>query len=287
MVDLCESNNNSLKHNKELAIKNKFKSLPIVVSTCFWLSENYNKLKEKNYVTKCTCNLAESTIKNSIDLATPILDKFKDKVDVLDSLACNQLDKLEAAFPIIKSNPDTLVNQGKELINNWTIQPAVTKIYNIKNSTEKKCQNFENQTKVLANKILDITEDIMDKNHLVSQKKVNSSNENNKSLIKEDPRSFTAIAQRTKLVGLILYESAKTKLAQNINYPIRMIKSYIYSILKWLDFYKTLKRNFFVRLQDKLYFTKDKIDMYKDYLDLLTKQFTVQDGRSLEHVNVI
>ena len=30
----------------------------------------------------------------------------------------------------------------------------------------------------------------------------------------------------------------------------------------------------------------DKIDVYKDKLDLLNKQFTVQDGRSLEHINV-
>lgn len=37
---------------------------------------------------------------------------------------------------------------------------------------------------------------------------------------------------------------------------------------------------------DKFHVTKDKIDLYKEYLDVLSKQFTVQDGRSLNNVQV-
>lgn len=40
-------------------------------------------------------------------------------------------------------------------------------------------------------------------------------------------------------------------------------------------------------IQVKLDLTKDKIDLYKEYIDVLCKQFMVQDGRSLDNVKVI
>ena len=39
-------------------------------------------------------------------------------------------------------------------------------------------------------------------------------------------------------------------------------------------------------LSSRFSLTKEKIDLYKEYLDVLTKQFTVQDGRSLDNVQV-
>ena len=49
--------------------------------------------------------------------------------------------------------------------------------------------------------------------------------------------------------------------------------------------YNVLKTSVSFRLQDKFHVTRDKIELYKEYLDVMSRQFIVQDGRSLEHVH--
>ena len=286
----------------------KVKSFPVVESTCYWLSESYNRLKESSYVTKQTCCLAESTLKSSLDYATPLLTKFRPQVDVLDSMACTQLDRLETAFPIIKSNTDTLVTQGKELISTWTVQPAVNKFNNIKTCTENKCEMVKNiyhksceysdlraQTKLLANKILQLTENLIEKNLIDNELKKDSDymeieNEYlrwylNYKQANNDTTSNMSIGERTKVLSLVFYFFVQDKLIRQLSDSIRQIKDMFSNLHKLIDMYDMFKRNVSFRLQDKFHVTRDKIDVYKEYLDVLSRQFTVQDGRSLEHVH--
>ncbi len=118
----------------------KFQSFPVVNSTCGWLSDSYSKIKAANFVTKCTCQVAESTIKNSMYLASPIVSTFKTQVKCLDSLAFNQLERLENAFPIIKSDAGNIVSQSKELINK-TVEPVSTSLENFKTTTRDSVKN--------------------------------------------------------------------------------------------------------------------------------------------------
>lgn len=123
-----------------LLTTNKFKSFPVVNSTCGWLSDSYSKIKATNFVTKCTCRVAESTLKNSMYLASPLVNTFKSQVDCLDSLAFNQLQRLESAFPIIKSDADKIVSQSKELINK-TVEPVSNSLENLKSTTRDSVKN--------------------------------------------------------------------------------------------------------------------------------------------------
>jgi hypothetical protein len=50
--------------------------------------------------------------------------------------------------------------------------------------------------------------------------------------------------------------------------------------------YEAFKLNALQTLQTKSQLTKNKIEVYKAYLDVMSKQFLVQDGRSLDHVHV-
>ncbi|CAF0864548.1 unnamed protein product [Brachionus calyciflorus] len=253
-------------HKQHLEFPNKIKSLPIVISTCYWLSENYQKIKEANFVTKQTCNLAESTLRNSLDLASPLLDKFKSKVDHLDNLACDQLDRIENAFPIVKSKPNEMLNQGKDLISNWTnFAPATTTT----NDT-----NLMDKTKILLSKFLDLAE---------SYVQIELSDEYKKLKLKET--SFDSISERARILSVIMYSSLVDKALESFSYCFREIKKFILGFFNLIELYNSIKFNVFNKLKNKLCVTKDKIDLYKEYLDLIKKQFTVQDGRSLEHVN--
>jgi len=64
-----------------------------------------------------------------------------------------------------------------------------------------------------------------------------------------------------------------------------VIKSYFYKLFKLFEYYDAMKENLVDNLVDKFHVTRDKIDLYKEYLDVLSKQFTVQDGRQLNQIN--
>jgi len=285
---------------------NKFKSIPVVNSTCFWLTENYNKLKEKNFVTKCTCDLAETTIKRSLYLATPIVNKFKDQVIVLDSMACNQLDKLEEAFPIIKSNPDTIVSQSKELINK-TVCPALYSYSNFKENTENKCKKFKEfynnkvslqlcKTDVLAGKLINSSQSFIENyfiyDHISSTPNMQKVGDyiqlylDYKEQLSRKNLSYEVLFQHIKILTYVLFYSLEAKLTRYSNESIKQIKSYFSKILKLVEYYDSIKQSFNAKFQEKFHVTKEKIDLYKEYLDLLSKQFTVQDGRQLNQINV-
>lgn len=283
-----DASQSCLNGNKQLVFPDKIKSIPIVLSTCFWLSESYNKIKEKNFVTKQTCNLAESTLKTSIDLALPFLGKFKDRVDQLDVLACNQLEKIENAFPIVKKEPNHIYNKGKGLLASWTIQPAVSKIQNIKTLSQKKCKIVKNfyQTsneyknfvdiKIILSKFLDMTENLVKDCLTDEYKKQNFCQMND----------FAMISERSKILSCILYRSVSDKLSQKLNYCCGLLGKLLLMVFKFAEIFKMFKINTKNQIKNRIHVTRDKYELYKQYIDLLKNQFVVQDGRSLEHINV-
>jgi hypothetical protein len=276
----------------------RFQSLPVVNSTCYWLFENYNKLKEKNFVTKCTCDLAETTLKSSIYLATPIVKKFKSQVNALDSIACNQLDKLESAFPIIKSQPDMIVSQSKELINK-TVEPAVTRYANFRTSTQNQCKTVREKLSLKKNtgKLINMSQCFLE-NHFIYDEISSSPYMEKveeyiqvyldyKDTIACKELNYELLFKHIRILTYVLFYSIEAKITRHSNESIRFIKSYFYKLFKLFEYYDTVKQNLNNKLSEKFHVTREKIDLYKEYLDVLSKQFTVQDGRQLSSINVI
>ena len=249
---------------------NKVKSIPVVESTCDWLCNSYIKLKSTNFVTNATFNMAECTLKNSLHLATPLLKPFQAQVDALDSLACTQLDRIEHAFPIIKTDTGTLVCQGKDLLNNWTVQSAVNHYNQIKTGTEfiykKSCElsDLRAQTRQLATRLCELTDSLIEKNllrdQLVTLKKndevVLSSNErllcylNYKEQVANSSMSLT---ERSKTLSLLLYFCVQDKLLRQLNESIEKIKATFVYLNKLLEMYEMFKRNVACKLQDQFH----------------------------------
>lgn len=242
----------------------KFKSLPVVNSTCYWLTKSYNKIKEKNFVTKCTCGLAETTIKSSLYLATPIVNKFKDQVNVLDSIACYQLDKLETAFPIIKSEPEAIVNQSKELINK-TVEPAVARYTNFKSNTEQKCKTVKdfylhgasqlnlNNKNVLAYKLINLSQNFIENyfiydqiSHTPNMIKVEKFIQvylDYKDQLAKKELNYENLIKHIKVLTYVLFYSLEAKLTKQSNESIKVIKSYFYKLFKLFEYYDAMKEN--------------------------------------------
>ena len=125
------------KATKGLIFASKFKSIPLIISTRFWLSENYCKLKKANILTKTTCNLAETTL----NLAVPMLSKFKNQACFVDALASNQLDQLIALFTLLINDTNNLLNQTKNVINHFKVEPK-KQIVKILYLNEKICHQM-------------------------------------------------------------------------------------------------------------------------------------------------
>lgn len=279
--------------NTGLLTSNKFKSFPVVNSTTNWLTESYSKLKETNFVTKCTCGLAESTLKNSMYLATPLVNKFKDQVCSLDTIAYNQLERLETAFPIIKSEPEALVTQSKELINK-TVQPVSSRVENFKTNTKATCDSVKSclpksiPGQNLANRLLDMSQKLLEQYLIYADlEQLRIEDESPKEYISyyENEKQCQALIKRIKVLTYVFYASLKENLMNKARLVLDLLTvkfAKLYAFMSWFDSYKTSLLN---KTKDKMYLTKDKIDLYKEYLDVLSKQFTVQDGRSLHHVH--
>lgn len=116
---------------------------------------------------------------------------------------------------------------------------------------------------------------------------LNSAEQLRQSLASQTLAVASTVSESTKLLSVYAFYSLQETIINQINSAIGHFRSYLNNLLKIVDAYKQLKHNLYFQMQDKLHLTKDKIDLYKEYLDVLSKQFTVQDGRSLEYVNVI
>jgi hypothetical protein len=272
------SNSVNKNSNESLIFPNRFKSIPLIFSTCFWLSENYHKIKQTNSLTKKTCDLAEITIKSSFELATPFLCKFRNQVGFVDAVACNQLDKMLAAFTLISNDTNTIYNQTKQFIYELKSQPC-------------------NQTRNLFGKVLDLSEKFIESNLIYNELLLEVDSSNNQATFnyiqeliksyKNQKDSFkNNLSHRTKILTLITYNSIQYKLLNQLNDSFKLFREYLLNLFKIIETLKSFKETLANNVKDKFHVTKDKIDLYKEYLDVLSKQFTVQDGRSLDHIHV-
>ncbi len=265
----------------------KIKSFPVVNSTCYWLTESYLKLKQANFVTKCTCGLAETTLKNSMYLATPLVNRFRDQVTSLDSLAFNQLEKLETAFPIIKSNADTIVSQSKELLMNKTVKPVRSRYKTLKTNTIG-CLS----SPVLVNRFLDLTQNFLE-TYLIEEdlKKLNHA-ESVEDYIKYygeykiNEEKYNDLIKRIQMLTYVFYYALKTNSLNQAQMALKVLTVKLAKLYMYLELMNAYKTSATRGIKEKFYLTKEKFELYKEYLDVLSKTFTVQDGRSLHHVNV-
>ena len=98
--------------------------------------------------------------------------------------------------------------------------------------------------------------------------------------------SYEVLFQHIRILTYVLFYSLEAKLTRYSNESIKQIKSYFCKILKLFEYYDSIKQSSKAKFQEKFHVTKEKIDLYKEYIDLLSKQFTVQDGRQLSQINV-
>lgn len=254
----------------ELKFANRLKSLPVLMSTCIWFSQNYERLKASNTLIRQTCELAETTVQASVHaVADPLTTRFKSQLDILDCLACNQLDRLEHAFPLISKDMPTILNESKSMILG---------------------------TNQVAHRFLDRVEKrLILASAAAEPSKTNKQQENVKQNIKsiegrnEEQLSVSptpSLTVRSRLLAIMLYQVVKARVEARARLAYDLLAHSCPCVEAMSRRADEWRQAALYTLHERFFFTKDKLDLYKEYLDVLMRQFMVQDGRSLEHVHV-
>jgi len=258
------------------------KSLPVFNSTMYWLNNNYNRIKDINCVTKFSMKLAETTVKSSIYLANPFVEKFKDSVTVLDNIACSQLDRLEAAFPILHS--DNLVDESKFYINkNVKTMMNSMSLLNLYESKIKGVDMLKNSATNVAKRLFQLSQDYMEES-LIETKNTFDSSISSEEIAKLKTMNDEHLSERLRILSAFLYHVVKKKCLSNIEEIIKLLDKYLVRIISLLDILDDQKREMTMLFQKRFELARQQIILYKDYFDVLQKQLIVRDGRSLENV---
>jgi hypothetical protein len=256
---------------------NRCMELPVVNATCFVISDFYNRLKNTNTLTSCSLQLAEQTIKTSINMANPILNKFTNQVQALDVIACEQLNKLEAAFPIILEEPDKIVNHGKEYISQTMIPVVHGKISDIKESTNVTCTAVKNYgiNKVEAIRIKNITNRLSNFSDKLAER-----------YIFETVQEDADFKMKMQLVAGLVYTAMQTTCTKNCNLIVQMFDKCLIGLIEGMGVIDNQRIQLKHKLDAGVNTTRYKIDLYRKNLAAIVRQLSVQDGRSIDHVNV-
>ncbi|XP_066273798.1 perilipin-2-like isoform X2 [Branchiostoma lanceolatum] len=95
-------------------------SLPLVNTTVHQVSALYSNTKDRWWVARCTLGLAERSLQMAAWTAKPVAEKMGMDVDgtvaMANQYACRGLDLLEEKVPILKKQPEQIVDETKKAV---------------------------------------------------------------------------------------------------------------------------------------------------------------------------
>lgn len=105
--------------------------LPVVNSAFGQLTSLYTGVKSHNRLLRFTLETAEGGVNVVVDRARPVVAKFDKPIGALNTIACQQLDKLEHDYPIIMKPTDVVIKETKQLCDN-AVKPIVERVSAVK-----------------------------------------------------------------------------------------------------------------------------------------------------------
>ena len=98
--------------------------------------------------------------------------------------------------------------------------------------------------------------------------------------------SYPPLLTRARLISIMLLHALRMRIEAGIRVILRLLRQRFPCFDRFITSAEEMRLRAAYKFQEGFAITKDKLDLYKEYLDVLSRQFMVQDGRSLEHVHV-
>jgi len=266
---------------------------PIVASTLKHMSLIYLKIKHINGASKLVFGIVENWVVLIVTLYMSIFNKYRSQFNFVDSQLGRVLQYIETYAPKIVALVYALVFWSYEfslkalkLALEVIIKPFnILKLFYVKNKLIWMC---------IFNKLVDLLELTIEK-RLITQKVTVEPLEKHIELFKthkkrsSTEKDYCTSIEKSVVLVMVVFHWLRIKFVEQMNaWKVTefVCGNFLYKIIES----HLTGKNLSVKLQEKLnnrfFLTKEKIDLYKEYLDVLTKQFTVQDGRSLDNVHV-
>ena len=113
-----------------------------------------------------------------------------------------------------------------------------------------------------------------------------STGDDQQQLVVATANLYPSLRVRSRLLAILLYQVARARVEEQVRLGYALVKHSCPCVEAMSRRADEWRQAAVYTLHDRFSFTKDKLDLYKEYLDVLMRQFMVQDGRSLEHVHV-
>lgn len=124
--------------------------LPLVAASVQQVLSYYGKTKNYNRLIGGSLNLAESSVKLAYSTTEPILKLFDGPIVATNKIACQQLDKLEQTFPVLKTTPEEFVRGSKTYYEQSYLKSGVDKAYSVVLYGENKVRSSQRLAGVIV-----------------------------------------------------------------------------------------------------------------------------------------
>ncbi|XP_026478151.1 lipid storage droplets surface-binding protein 2-like [Ctenocephalides felis] len=156
-VDGAKSNPSLLPHLESLE---RMMKLPMVEAAWAQSQGVYDKVKGYNPMLTWAFGTAESTVQLALATASPYIQKIDKPIHYVDETLVKGINKLEASVPIVKEQPQEILNQTREVFREKkeaitkTVQDNVHKVCTLRKMGNKKAQSLKDLSWNKANEVL-------------------------------------------------------------------------------------------------------------------------------------
>ncbi|KRX91555.1 hypothetical protein T4B_9978, partial [Trichinella pseudospiralis] len=135
----------------DVQLLHRLHSLPLIKEAVLQAFQLYGRAKKRNQLLNCTLDTTETTLKTMASnlCSSPLIRLLFTPVNILDKFACSQFDKIEARYPIIKSNLDDIYEFTKHVYERSYLKKGIDSVYNFRdfgvqkvNDTREMCFNL-------------------------------------------------------------------------------------------------------------------------------------------------
>lgn len=113
----------------------------------------YGKVKDHNAMFNWAFRTAEDVVHRAVNLSAPIVNKFDRPITYMDKTLVKGIDKLEEKAPIIKEQPQKIMDQAKTKVMDY-VQPQINKVCTLKHEGQKKAATLKELSYNKANEVL-------------------------------------------------------------------------------------------------------------------------------------
>ncbi|XP_046668159.1 lipid storage droplets surface-binding protein 2 isoform X2 [Homalodisca vitripennis] len=108
-----------------MEVMDRLWQLPLVETA--WLTSTglYDRVKQSHGLAHWTLSTAEGAVSRAVETIAPVANRLATPIHIVDMKLCQGLDILEQKVPMVKEQPQQILDNAKEVVSARVVQPVV------------------------------------------------------------------------------------------------------------------------------------------------------------------